>query len=340
MARIRVEPEDFQVEEIPRFSPAGQGQYALILVEKRLANTDDVARAIAAALRLTVDEVAYAGRKDRRAVTRQYFSLPWHEPARLQSLPIPGAKILEVFRHDQRLGPGKLDGNRFRLKVREVGPEEAEKAQQLASEIERRGLANRFGRQRYGHDGDNAAKGKAILLGEGPRGDRRAASFLISALQSQLFDLVLSRREVDRLVPGDVGFVHATGETLWLRGSEEEQERADRFELSPTGPIFGSKMKQPRHEAARIEREAAAELGLPKLETIQPPPGLRLFGDRRSLRVRPRELQLAYHPEEQTLDLHCVLPPGSYATILLEELLPGGYQEGPAGADEATDSPD
>jgi tRNA pseudouridine13 synthase len=328
MARIRVLPEDFEVEEIPRFTPSGEGEYAYLWVEKRLENTDDVARSIAAALRLSADQVAYAGRKDKRAVARQYFSLPWQDPQRLMSLPIPGAKILAVERHDQRLGPGKLDGNRFRLKVREDDAVVAEEAVRRAAEIEKRGLANRFGKQRYGRDGDNAAKGRDILLGQGPRGDRRSAAFLVSALQSQLFDLVLSRREIDRLVPGDVGFVHATGETLWLRGEPEEQERTDRFELSPTGPMLGSKMKQPRHEAARIEREAAAELGLPRLDRIDPPPGMRLFGDRRSLRVRPRELSLDYHPEEQTLELRCILPPGSYATVLLEELLPAGFDEG------------
>jgi tRNA pseudouridine13 synthase len=328
MARIRTLPEDFEVEEIPRFPPSGEGAFAYLWVEKRLENTDDVARNIAAALSLQADQVAYAGRKDKRAVARQYFSLPWQDPQRLFALPIPGARILKVERHDQRLGPGKLDGNRFHLKVREVDAETAAEAARRAAEIEKRGLANRFGKQRYGRDGDNAAKGRDILLGKGPRGDRRSASFLVSALQSQLFDLVLTRRPIDRLLPGDVGFVHATGETLWLRGEPEEQEKADRFELSPTGPILGSKMKQPRHEAARIEREAAEELGLPRLDRIEPPPGMRLFGDRRSLRVKPRELALDYHPEEQMLDLRCVLPPGSYATVLLEELLPGGFDEG------------
>ena len=333
MARIRTLPEDFEVEEIPRFTPTGQGAYALLWVEKRLANTEDVAKALASALRLGPDDVAYAGRKDRRAVTRQFFSLPWRDPQMLLGLPIPGAKILDVARHDQKLGPGKLDGNRFRLVVREVSPAEAEQAAQKAEEVVRRGAPNRFGPQRYGKDGDNAARGREILLGQGPRGDRRAATFLISALQSQLFDLVLSRRAIDHLLPGDVGFVHATGETLWLRGNAEEQQRADRFELSPTGPIFGSKMKQPKGEAAKLEREAAAELGLPRLETIQPPPGLRLFGDRRSLRIKARDLQLTYQPEEKTLRVEVVLPPGSYATVLLEELLPGGYEEGEAEAE-------
>lgn len=331
MARIRVQPEDFEVEEIPRFSPAGEGQLALLWVEKRLANTEDVAQSVAAALNLRADDVAYAGRKDKRAVTRQYFSLPWHDPERLLALPIPGARILAVHRHDQRLGPGKLDGNRFRLVVREVADPEAATAARRGEEIVRRGMKNRFGRQRYGKDGDNAARGREILLG-GPRGDRRSAAFLISALQSELFDLVLGRREVDRLLPGDVGFVHATGETLWLRGNPEEQERADRFELSPTGPIFGSKMKQPKNEAARIEREAAAELGLPRLETIEPPKGLRLFGDRRSLRVRPQGLELLHRPEDQALELRFVLPPGSYATVLLEELFPGGFAEASGAA--------
>jgi tRNA pseudouridine13 synthase len=40
---IRTEPEDFYVEELLGFEPDGAGEHALVLVEKRSANTHWVA---------------------------------------------------------------------------------------------------------------------------------------------------------------------------------------------------------------------------------------------------------------------------------------------------------
>ena len=43
---LRVNPEDFFVEEIPGFEPEGEGEHLLLFVEKRELNTVDVANAL------------------------------------------------------------------------------------------------------------------------------------------------------------------------------------------------------------------------------------------------------------------------------------------------------
>ena len=47
MVRIREQPEDFLVEEVPLYPALGEGPHTHLWVEKRLRTTDDVARAIA-----------------------------------------------------------------------------------------------------------------------------------------------------------------------------------------------------------------------------------------------------------------------------------------------------
>ena len=73
-------PEDFIVEEIPLYEPSGEGGHTFLWVEKRLRNTDEVAKLLARAAGVSERDVGYAGRKDRHAVTRQSFSVPGFDP--------------------------------------------------------------------------------------------------------------------------------------------------------------------------------------------------------------------------------------------------------------------
>jgi tRNA pseudouridine13 synthase len=75
-ARLRVEPEDFVVEEDLGFAPSGAGSHVLLRVRKRNANTEWVARELARAAGCRPGDVGFAGLKDRHAVTTQWFSVP------------------------------------------------------------------------------------------------------------------------------------------------------------------------------------------------------------------------------------------------------------------------
>ncbi len=128
--RIGDEPEHFVVEEIPAYEPSGEGEHAYFWVEKRLQNTRDVAGYLARAAGVHIREVGYAGLKDRRAVTRQWFSLPVRSrPTDEWQLP-DGVKALAASRHKNKLRTGHLIGNRFSLgfvDVPEGGKERAER---------------------------------------------------------------------------------------------------------------------------------------------------------------------------------------------------------------------
>ncbi len=187
--------------------------------------------------------------------------------------------------------------------------------------IVRSGMPNRYGEQRFGRDGDNAVRAAALLAGRETVRDRRHARFLISALQAAVFNEVLMRRPlpISAVELGDVAVVQASGGLFVVEDLAREAPRAAAFEISATGPIFGTRVLQPAGAPAQREREALAACGLDPDETPAPPRGVRLHGARRPLRVAVSAAGADF--DGAVLRLRFVLPAGSYATVLIEELL-------------------
>jgi len=77
---FREELEDFVVEEVPRRAPEGEGEHCWILVEKRGVSTSEAIRRLARRLVKDPRDLGFAGRKDARAVARQWISAPGVEP--------------------------------------------------------------------------------------------------------------------------------------------------------------------------------------------------------------------------------------------------------------------
>jgi len=310
------------------YPPSGSGAHRYLQIEKRLCNTEDLAGSLAKALEIPRREVGYAGRKDRVAVTRQWFSVPLAAEERLQAWEHPGAEVVARDLHSEKLRLGELAGNRFSLRVREIDEGAAREAAGRLEDSPRRGLANRFGRQRFGRDGKNAERGARILESGRLRGHRQTARLMLSALQSAVFNRVLELRPapIDQLDIGDVAWVHRTGETFLVTDSVEVEQLED-FRLSPTGPMFGSKMMWARGEAAEIESQAMRDLGLNDPRRLDLPRGIKLYGGRRPLRVQPTRVSAQWL--DGVLEVGFDLPAGSYATVLLEQILPSGFVEGP-----------
>jgi tRNA pseudouridine13 synthase len=317
---FKASPEDFEVEERPAYQASGEGEHLFLWVEKRGRTTPDVAKSLARALGIPEREVSWAGLKDRQALTRQYFSLPARAAeAQVPALALPDVQVLQAKRHRNKLKSGHLAGNRFRLTLREVRDLGAARAS--LDLLHRQGLPNYFGEQRFGQRGDNAARGKALLLSGGRHRDRFERKLLLSAYQSELFNRVLARRlaagSFATALAGDVLKKHASGGEFVCEAPEVDQPRVDAFEVSPTGPLFGPRMRAPSGTVADLEAAVLREDGgTPELFQQG---GGETQGARRLLRV----------PFASTLDelghgavrLEFELPAGSYATVVLRELL-------------------
>lgn len=332
LPRLRAAPEDFRVEEVPLYAPCGEGEHTYVWIEKRLRTTEEVARELARAAGVPPRDVGYAGRKDRVAVTRQWMSVRALEPDAARALELRGARVLEAVRHRNKLRTGHLRGNRFDLLVRDVDAEALARAERELERIAREGMSNRFGGQRFGRDGDNAQRALALLRGGAARarGDRREQRFLLSALQSAVFNEFLEERCARGLGPGelergDVAVLHASGGMFEVEDVERERERAARFEISATGPMFGARMMPAGGEVRARELALLERWGVPPGPGLAPPRGIRLDGTRRALRARVGDASLE-PVEPGVARLRASLPPGGYVTVLVEELF-GGFCE-------------
>jgi tRNA pseudouridine13 synthase len=144
----------------------------------------------------------------------------------------------------------------------------------------------------------------------------RLRKLYLSAYQSSLFDRLVEQRldRIDRVMEGDLAWKHVNGACFLVEDLEQEQPRAERFEISPSGPMFGSKMTQPRGEPGAMEERILAEEGL-SLDSFA---GVAPEGQRRPLRVPLGEPSCT--PEGSDLRLEFTLPKGSYATSVLREI--------------------
>jgi tRNA pseudouridine13 synthase len=317
--RIGASPEDFRVDELPLYPPAGEGAHTFVRIEKRLRTTEEVARALARLAGARPADVGYAGRKDRVAVARQWLSVPGLDPALARGLEGEGFRVLEAVRHPHKLRTGQLAANRFELVVRELAPGQVASAPARLEALVGAGMPNRFGRQRFGRDGRNADAARALLAGGSPGRDRRAARFLLSALQAEVWNACLDARPLplDALESGEVAYVHASGASFVVEDEAREAARAATFEISASGPIFGTRLLEARGAAGERERAALRACGVP--EALRPPAGIRLRGARRPYRVRPEDAA-AEAVADDAVRLRFTLPPGSYASVLAEAL--------------------
>jgi tRNA pseudouridine13 synthase len=317
--RIKERVEDFIVEEIPLYQFSDHGDFTFLLMEKTNLSSLDLVNVIRKHLDLEDHEVGVAGWKDKRAITRQWISLPLQKTSQeqLASLADKGIKILEQRRHSNKLRTGHLLGNRFSVLIRQPDPQALERATVIIQSLQKLGLPNFYGVQRFGAGGDNPEKGLALLLGKYRLRSVRKRKLLISSYSSLLFNLTLRYRIEQelftRLLPGDIAKKHDTGGLFLVTDAAKEQPRAERLEISATGPIWGRKMKKAGDQAAVLEEKILLEQGLkPDVFHKQP-------GSRRSLRVVLREFSM--QQEGEGLRLEFFLPKGSYATVLLTEIM-------------------
>ena len=379
---IKERVEDFLVEEIPLYAPKGTGQHTFFEIRKAGIPTFHAVRVIARALSVPPGRIGYAGHKDAQAVTNQVLSVEGIRPEVVTALDLPDIRIMWAERHDKRLKIGHLRGNRFTIRVRGVDESALVPCQAILQVLERRGVPNRYGPQRFGQRGDSAQLGRAVVrkdvagflraflggphpnesegvrsartrydagdweaaLGMFPgnmvderralqalirsRGDyqhayrtipRRLKTFLLSAYQSALFNQVLEARldTLDQVYLGDLAMKHPGRSVFRVEDEAVEQPRASRFEISPTGPLFGFKMMRASGQQGDLEAEILRAEAL-SLEDFRVGDGIRAKGERRALRFQMADPDLWY---DDGVMLRFELPKGSYATTVLAEFM-------------------
>ena len=320
--RIRVRPEDFEVEEVPSYEPSGAGDHLYLWVEKRDVGPEFFARTIAQRAGVPVGTVGTAGLKDRHAVTRQWVSVPKEAEPRLAAIDGGGIRVLRASRHVNKLKPGHLRGNRFRLLVRDADRSKADALTAVLNRIRSQGMPNYYGPQRFGRDGSTLDLGFDCLLGRQRKRVRPFQyKFALSAVQSLMFNDYLALRYTDELLrtvlPGDVLTKYPLGGIFVAEEVAAEQARFDRREVVTAGPMFGGRMYAAEGVAAEREAKVLRDNGLT-------PEAFAGFGKLMSGTRRQNLVyldDLAAEWERDGLRLSFTLPAGSYATVLLREVM-------------------
>lgn len=169
--------------------------------------------------------------------------------------------------------------------------------------------------------------------------DPAAVKFLISAAQSAVFNAVLDQRVeqglLGELVNGDVG-MNVTSRGVFavddaVLANAETRERLRKFDIAPTGPMWGTSMMRAQGRTGRVEAEALAACGLKEtdLERFEETHGGWIEGSRRPLRVAVTDIEVEGGSDEhgEYVRLAFDLPRGAFATVVLEEVMKVGDLE-------------
>jgi tRNA pseudouridine13 synthase len=236
-------------------------------------------------------------------------------------LQLEGVRVLEVSRHGNKLRTGHLRGNRFRLRLAGAREGDEQHAERCLALLSQRGLPNFYGAQRFGHGARNLHSAYDFIVAGGrPPQKPFLRKLFMSALQAGLFNAWLAARIesglFDRVLEGDVLRKEESGGLFVCAEPELDQERSDRWEISTTGPMFGSRMKAPEAAARAREEAILTSFGVTPDHLVR----AAKYGEgtRRVARVRPDGAHVVRTGDD--LELTFSLPKGSYATVLVEEL--------------------
>lgn len=295
-ADFRTEPEDFQVDEHLGFEPCGQGEHVYLHIRKRGENTAWIAEKIAELANVAVMDIGYCGRKDRHAVTTQWFSvyLPKVEQEpNWKLLNSESVELLQAARHQQKLRRGDHEKNQFIIRLRNVQTESKELLADKINQVLTQGVPNYFGEQRFGRGANNLNEAQAILVDGKRMRDKQKRGLYLSAARSYLFNQVLASR------------VLADNWKNIIPGEPEE---------FPTAPLWGRGRSLASAELADLEQSVLSNWtdwcnGLEHAGLQQ---------ERRQLSLKPETVNWRWLGQD--LELRFSLSAGEFATTILREL--------------------
>jgi len=165
---IKLHVDDFAVDEVlsngmksndfsvpPHMIP-GAGDHLLCVLEKRNRDTLLCLSGIAAAIGVMPASIGMCGLKDKRAVTRQFVTIPlkFREAAEsVSKIILRNARLVPIKRVSGPVFPHMLARNQFNVRIRGVKHSPERSAEMVAKTLvflKATGIPNFFGHQRFG----------------------------------------------------------------------------------------------------------------------------------------------------------------------------------------------
>lgn len=315
---IKQQAHDFIVVESLPFELEKQGEHVYLQIEKAGENTEFVAKQLARLAAVRLRDIGYAGLKDRHALTTQWFSvwLPGKSEPDWSLLNSDQIKVLQVRRHNKKLKRGVLEQNHFRIVIRELQGDREQITQRLRN-IKAQGFPNYFTEQRFGRNGQNVSK--AIALFQAGQLKPRQSGIYYSAVRALLFNAALAQRVRQQtwntLISGDICQLNGCQSIFTVDQVDQGlQQRAASGDIHPAGMLPGS------HDVNSLQplREIGSHDFYTSLITLLTASNLSTAY--RAYRCFPQQLTWDF-TENDLLSLQFALPPGSYATALIREVI-------------------
>ena len=331
--QIRTVPEDFVVREWLGFEADGEGEHWLLTVRKRGSNTLWVAKQLARMAQISPRDVGFAGLKDRHAVTEQSFTLPVRAtPTDWTGASGEGFEVVRATRHRRKLKRGALRANDFAIVVRNFSGDSQALTQRLSA-IATQGVPNYFGPQRFGADAGNVARAWQWFSGAIEPQDRIQRGFALSAARAAIFNAVLAERvrqsTWQRIQSGDLANLDGSNSVFAVDAPDAVlNERCERFDIHPTGPLWGRGALRSQDQIATLEQSIAARYEVLSAGLVREG----LEQERRALRIRVSQLEWSLNGAELRLGFR--LPRGAFATAVLHELLEDAFSQPNPEAEE------
>lgn len=337
--------DDFIVREVPLYEFSGNGEHLILHISKKDLSTNEAIRILSEQSGVKIRDFGYAGLKDKQGYTFQYISMPKKYENLLNNFSHNKLKILQTFTHNNKLKIGHLKGNSFFIRLKKVLKVDALKLEQAINNIKNQGFANYFGYQRFGKFKDNFLEGLEILQGKKMK-NPKMREFLISAYQSELFNRYLSKRvelshfskdfsikefmqiyrlnkeqakkitnqkQFFKILENEVLGHYPFGKCFICEDLENEVQRFSNKDISAMGLLVGKKAFECKDGLAlNLENEIFSQ----SFEFKD-----KMQGSRRFMWSYLNEVKYRYDEEKAHFCIKFFLQKGSYATVVLEEIL-------------------
>jgi tRNA pseudouridine13 synthase len=287
--------KDFKVDEIPISKYTQYGKYAICKIEKTNITTWDMIKQISIQLDIPENQIKYAGLKDKYATTTQYISFLAQYAQEINKFKHPNINVLEINYSNDQLNKGDLLGNKFTIRIYDINPSKLHIIYQNISYIQKHGIPNYFGYQRFGFD-DKYEQSQAVAHNEEIIKDKKLQHMLVSIYQSYIFNQWLVKR------------VELSKEKNLKKLLELDGDIYDyRDKTTITGIMSGSKIPRAKKEAGKLEEIFDDDI-------------VQFKGYRRVAWIKPTNITNKFNSSNNSMLLEFQLPKSSYATVFVEHL--------------------
>jgi len=314
MYKIKQTPEDFQVKEQTNLKIIKNGKYFIYNLKKTNMTTIEAIKKITEITKTKQTSIGYAGLKDKKAITTQLNSLP----KKIKEIKTKTLELTYQGTSNQQLNPGMLTSNEFKITIRNC---ETEKIKPLKQFI------NYFDEQRFSEN--NIEIGKLIIKKNFEKAIKiisQKENIPLEKNNDYLGQLLQHKKDYLKL------YINSYQSYLWNQSVKKHiQKNYKTYKIKTnydtliipkenikqeTIPIPGfSKSNEKNEEILKQEKITKRDFIIKQI------PYLSQEGGQRNIITQPENFQIL-KKEKNTITIKFTLEKGSYATMLIKQLLP------------------